>query len=521
VTERFHTWSEMLKFPRRDGGCGACYAESITVAALVRHAAKLLAAATLSSSLAACTSDWDREPETPRSAWEEYPPGVTYATPAPPPAPAPAVNYYAVDDADPSAIVTFRPVLEPYGVWYDDPYYGTVWVPDQTVVGAGFSPYLTNGHWAYTSEGYYWASDYSWGWATFHYGRWVWLDGRGWVWIPGARYAPAWVEWRYGSGYMGWGPAYPRYCWRGGAVVWIDARPVPYVFAPTHSFFHPQPSTVVAAPSTAPGLVASTQPYTPATPIVGQTPFVGPDPKMAGLPANELAKSTITPPMKSKPENIAWAPAAESKLAPIPAPGGTGKMGASAPKAGSLPPPSYAQKGYGAPPPATKLPSAGDKPVATSPKYPNPYGYSKPPGPVYTAPPPVYSTPSPGPKPYNPSPGFGAGPKPFTPPPSYNASPKPYNPPPMYSPPPSFGAGAGGYSPPSAPKAYSPPPSFGGGGFGGGGFGGGGGGGYSAPKTFTPPPSFGGGGFGGGGMSAPKPMSKPGGGGGIMVPKLK
>jgi hypothetical protein len=497
------------------------------VAPLVRYAAKLLTVTMLSSSLAACTSDWDREPETPKHTWEEYPPGATYAAAPPPAAPAPPTNYYAAEDADPSAVATFQPVLSPYGVWYNDPYYGTVWAPDQAVVGAGFSPYLTNGHWSYTTAGYHWVSDYSWGWATFHYGRWVWVDGRGWVWIPGARYAPAWVEWRYGNGYMGWGPAYPRYCWRGGTVVWIEARPVPYVFAPSHAFFHANPSTVVVSPSAAPGFVASTQPYT-APPIVGQTPFVGPDPKAAGLQAGDVVKSTIVPPLKGKPESIAWAPAPESKLAP---PTGAPPANAAIPKGGSLPPPSYTKPGVPGGP--TKVPWPADKPVAVAPQYPNPYGYSKPP--VYSAPPPVYSPP---PGPYNPNPGFGQGPKPFTPPPSYGPSPKPYTPPPtVYSPPPNYGGGfggggggfgGGGMGP--APKPYSPPPpSYGGGGFGGGGGGFGGGGMGPAPKAYSPGPSFGGGGGGGGfGGGAPKSfspspggmMGKPG-GGGLIAPKMK
>ncbi len=521
----------------RGGTVGAALATlKGTVAAL--STARLLALLSLTApSLVACTSDWDREPEMPRHAWEEYPaPGVSTATATP----APAVDYYAADDNDPSALVTFRPALAPYGTWYEDPYYGTVWYPDPAVVGTGFSPYLTNGHWSYTSQGYYWNSDYAWGWATFHYGRWVWIDNRGWVWIPGARYSPAWVDWRYGSGYMGWGPAYPRYCWRGGSAVWIDLRPVPYVFAPSGSFFHPNPSAVIVGPSAAPGLVAGTQPYTPpATPVVGATPFVGPDPKVAAIPPSDIAKATIPEPAKGKPENIAWTPAPQSKLAPHPSdgtmPSPNAKFGGAAPgaKGSNLPPPSYAGKpGYVPAPTAggktVTLPGGGygpNAPAVTAPKWngvnpysPKPYG-----PPTAYAPPSAYSpAPNGGPKPFNPPPAYKPPPS-YSPPPSYGGgyggggfspAPKPYSPPPSNY---GGGFGGGGFSP--APKPYSPPPSFGGGGFGGGGGGGYGGGGFSpAPKPYSPGPSFGGGGpsfgGGGGGFSGPKPG---GGGGGIKM----
>ena len=45
-------------------------------------------------------------------------------------------------------------------------------------------------------------------------GYWAW-DGRGWVWVPGTVWAPAWVSWRYGGGYVGWAPLPPA----GSAIV--------------------------------------------------------------------------------------------------------------------------------------------------------------------------------------------------------------------------------------------------------------------------------------------------------------
>ncbi|MCW3128327.1 MAG: hypothetical protein JWO03_3985 [Bacteroidetes bacterium] len=97
--------------------------------------------------------------------------------------------------------------LDRYGSWIQNPTYGYVWVPLQA--GAGFSPYLTNGHWEYTDYGWTWVSDFEWGWATFHYGRWYEDPGYGWVWVPGYDWAPAWVVWGEYDNYYCWAPAWP------------------------------------------------------------------------------------------------------------------------------------------------------------------------------------------------------------------------------------------------------------------------------------------------------------------------
>jgi hypothetical protein len=140
------------------------------------------------------------------------------------------------------AVREFSPHLAPYGHWVDDSYYGRIWVPARTVVGADFSPYVSAGHWELTSDDQWlWVSDYPFGWVTFHYGRWVWGSSAGWGWVPGYRYAPAWVDFRIGTGgYVGWGPASPSYVWRGGLFVSLGARrTVPYVFCPTTYVFAP------------------------------------------------------------------------------------------------------------------------------------------------------------------------------------------------------------------------------------------------------------------------------------------
>ena len=75
-------------------------------------------------------------------------------------------------------------------------------------VDAGWRPY-SDGHWVWTDDGWYWATDEPWGWATYHYGRWYNDDYYGWVWVPGYEWAPAWVEWRYGDNCVGWAPLSP------------------------------------------------------------------------------------------------------------------------------------------------------------------------------------------------------------------------------------------------------------------------------------------------------------------------
>jgi hypothetical protein len=126
-------------------------------------------------------------------------------------------------------VATFRPALSPYGEWVEVPGYGLVWRPYRRVVGVDFVPYGSSGHWVYTDAGWVWASDYDWGWATFHYGNWVYVD-EGWDWIPGPVWAPAWVEWRYGGGYIGWAPLAPV-----GVVAVVAVQPR-YVFVQENNF---------------------------------------------------------------------------------------------------------------------------------------------------------------------------------------------------------------------------------------------------------------------------------------------
>jgi len=208
------------------------------------------------------------------------------------------VDNDAYADTDPSALTEFKPALDPYGTWVEDPTYGTVWVPSTTVVGADFTPYVTAGHWTYENE-YVWVSDYEWGWAPYHYGRWVRTAG-GWAWIPGRVYAGAWVSWRTGYdgwGYIGWAPLAPTWYWRSGyAYSLYYAAPAPFVYCGYRDVFHPVVATRVVAGAQAAVVAGHTQPYVRAQPAVasgGRVPAsprvnAGPPPGQIGIASNQV-----------------------------------------------------------------------------------------------------------------------------------------------------------------------------------------------------------------------------------------
>ena len=107
----------------------------------------------------------------------------------------------------PSAEVGFfYGALSPYGEWVRHPYYGWVWFPRH--VNAGWRPYSI-GRWVMSDYGWTWVSYERFGWATYHYGRWAWDRYVGWLWVPGTDWAPAWVAWQQGNGYIGWAPLPP------------------------------------------------------------------------------------------------------------------------------------------------------------------------------------------------------------------------------------------------------------------------------------------------------------------------
>jgi hypothetical protein len=144
--------------------------------------------------------------------------------------PAQAQDWTVIPPPDSEIQGNFDDALAPYGEWTDVD--GTrAWRPSASVVGEDFQPYATNGQWVSSDYGWYFQSDYPWGWAPFHYGRWALDANYGWIWIPGTVWAPAWVDWRIGGGYIGWAPLAPV-GWSVAVQTW---RPY-WVFVPAAHF---------------------------------------------------------------------------------------------------------------------------------------------------------------------------------------------------------------------------------------------------------------------------------------------
>lgn len=105
------------------------------------------------------------------------------------------------------ATTEFYTPLATCGTWVEVGSYGRCWRPVGVVVG--WRPYC-DGYWVWTDCGWYWASDEPWAWACYHYGWWFYDDTYGWVWVPDIEWAPCWVCWCYGGGYIGWAPLPPH-----------------------------------------------------------------------------------------------------------------------------------------------------------------------------------------------------------------------------------------------------------------------------------------------------------------------
>ncbi|MBV9949847.1 MAG: hypothetical protein JOZ69_23600 [Myxococcales bacterium] len=195
------------------------------------------------------------------------------------------------DDDDPAALTDFHAALDSHGTWADDPTYGTVWTPAPAEVGPDFSPYVSDGHWAYDDD-WVWVSDHEWGWAPFHYGRWVFIEGRGWCWIPGRVYRGAWVQWGVddGFGYVGWAPLPPSFVWFGGIAVVLPIYVGPrWTYCPRGDVFAPGLRGHVLAGSAAAPVAARVRPYVAASPgVVGS----GPAPQRLGFQAAQIPHAT-------------------------------------------------------------------------------------------------------------------------------------------------------------------------------------------------------------------------------------
>ncbi len=93
--------------------------------------------------------------------------------------------------------------LDNYGSWiYVDSINSWAWQP---TVGVDWAPYRA-GRWYWTPTGWSWLSYEPWGWLPYHYGSWHFSVGFGWVWAWGGYWSPAWVNWVWWPGYVGWCP---------------------------------------------------------------------------------------------------------------------------------------------------------------------------------------------------------------------------------------------------------------------------------------------------------------------------
>jgi hypothetical protein len=128
----------------------------------------------------------------------------------------------------------FREPLAAHGTWIEVSGHGSCWRPARVEVS--WRPY-TFGHWVWTDYGWYWISDEPWAWACYHYGWWLYDPVDGWVWVPGVEWAPAWVSWRAGGGYVGWAPLPPP-----GIIL----APPLFAFVEVHRFSDPiRPSVII------------------------------------------------------------------------------------------------------------------------------------------------------------------------------------------------------------------------------------------------------------------------------------
>ena len=96
--------------------------------------------------------------------------------------------------------------LNQYGEWVHVNPYGEAWRP-YTV--ADWQPF-TDGYWTYSGGDWTWISYEPFGWIVYHYGYWYNDPFYGWVWIPSDnQWSPARVNWVDYGDYIGWSPLPP------------------------------------------------------------------------------------------------------------------------------------------------------------------------------------------------------------------------------------------------------------------------------------------------------------------------
>ena len=136
--------------------------------------------------------------------------------------------------ADTVSVSFFHSSLTPYGRWTTQAQFGDVWRPMH--VASSWRPY-SNGSWVYTNAGWAFDSYEPWAWATYHYGRWAYDPILGWVWVPGTEWAPAWVDFQFGDGWIGWAPLPPSFVV--GASFHAGIEPSRYCFVDQSRFLDP------------------------------------------------------------------------------------------------------------------------------------------------------------------------------------------------------------------------------------------------------------------------------------------
>lgn len=246
--------------------------------------------------------------------------------------PGPAPDQPLPTEPPPATPELFEGALAPYGQWIVVAPYGRVWRP--AGLPLTWRPYFY-GEWAWTMHGWFWVTDEPWGWATYHYGHWAWEPVHGWIWIPGYEWAPAWVAWRFGDGFVGWAPLGPLV-----GVWWDDPLLIGsayWVFVPMNAFVGVRVERVVVLPARVPELVARTRPAPP--PARAPPPRGAPAPAPWGGPARALV------------EQQAGRPVPQARLDPVRTPAEARGRGAR----GGIP--AYA------PPPAPREPGPAPAPA--------------------------------------------------------------------------------------------------------------------------------------------------------------
>jgi hypothetical protein len=185
----------------------------------------------------------------------------------------------------------FRDTLSPYGSWVNVDG-REVWQPSADVVGSDFQPYATGGTWVNSDYGWTFNTGWSWGWAPFHYGRWFWSDGYGWCWWPNRQWAPAWVDWRYGGGYVGWAPLAPA----GFRVVVSPYHPY-WTFVGTTSFVLPNVYRYAVPVGRVAGIYGATVSIHTTFAGAGGRWYVGPPPEhIAAAVGAPIPRATLVAP---------------------------------------------------------------------------------------------------------------------------------------------------------------------------------------------------------------------------------